>query len=276
MLRRLDELSNDELKHEFVKAGLEGEDEEALMVVKMTIHIVKVLKKDPFSFKFVVNEEKIECAADSSSWLADVLSEETSVVSSPGTLSVQVGSSSNLENEYSVLSSSLLADDVPAEPTTVGSSLMFLSSPSFLTSKVTRDVSISRSDVNEVKQESTVPSTLVVDGSSEETSSVSSSETLFVHEGYSLQSKDEFSVLSSSLLADVVSAVGKLPEAILVGSSLLSFSSPSFSSSRVSCLNFKALDELSNEQSQAGMLMKGRLLDILSAKPIVWPPDRCN
>ena len=74
MLRRLDELSNDELKHEFVKAGLEGEYEEALMVVKMTIYIVKVLKKDHFSFKFVVNEEDMECAAVSSSWLADGLS----------------------------------------------------------------------------------------------------------------------------------------------------------------------------------------------------------
>ena len=70
MLRRLGELSNDELKLEFVKAGLEGKYGEALMVVKMTIYIVNVLKKDPFSFKFVVNEEEIVCAAVSSSWLA--------------------------------------------------------------------------------------------------------------------------------------------------------------------------------------------------------------
>ena len=56
---------------------------------------------------------------------------------------------------------------------------------------VPREVSISKSDVNEVKKESEVPSSLVVDGSSEETSSVSS-ETLFVQEGSSLQSKMNF------------------------------------------------------------------------------------
>ena len=270
MLKRLDELSNNELKHEFVKAGLEGEYEESLMVVKMTIYVVKVLKKDPFSFKFVVNEEDMECAAVSSSWLADGLSEETSVVSSPGTLSVQVVSSSNSKDEYPVLSSSLLADDVPAELATVGSSLMLVSSPSFLTSMVSREVFISRPDVNEVKKKSAaVPPSLVVDGSSEENTSVPSSETLFIQEGSSLNSKDEFSTFSLSLLAYVVSGWSILPAAILAWSS-------SFSSSRVSCLNSKALGELSNDQSQAGILMKRRLLDVRSVKPIVWPPDLCT
>ena len=100
-LKRLDELSKDELKVEFVKAGLEGDNDEAQMVIRMTIYLVKVLRMDPFSFKFEIDEETMESAAGASSWLADGSSEETGLVSSQGSLSVQVGSSLDLSDECS-------------------------------------------------------------------------------------------------------------------------------------------------------------------------------
>ena len=57
MLKRLDELSNEELKNEFEKAGLKGSFEEAECLIRLTIHLVKVVGKDPFSFRFKIDEE---------------------------------------------------------------------------------------------------------------------------------------------------------------------------------------------------------------------------
>ena len=128
---------------------------------------------DPFSFIFEINEETMESAAGSSFWLADGSSEETGLVSSQGTLSVQVGSSLDLSDECSVSSSSLSVDFV-SEPIIDGSSLVSFSSPSS-SLKVPRDVSLSSCDTNEETEESSVSSSWLADGSSEETVSARNS-----------------------------------------------------------------------------------------------------
>ena len=56
LLKRLDELSEDELKFEYERAGLEGNSEEALFIIRLTMYLVK-LGEDPFSFKFKISEE---------------------------------------------------------------------------------------------------------------------------------------------------------------------------------------------------------------------------
>ena len=240
MLKSLDELSNDELKVEFVKAGLEGDDDKAQMVIRMTIYLVKVLRMDPFSFKFEINEETMESAAGSSSWLADGSSVETGLVSSQGTLSVRVGSSLDLSDEY-LVSSSSLSVDFEFEPIIDGSTFVSFSSPSS-SFKVPRDVSLSSCDTNEETEESSVSSSWFADGSSEETVLVALPGTLSLKVISSLNSKFECSELSSSMVADTVSAVRNTSEYTFVESSFL-------------------------------LSTKGRLLDMQNVKPVVWPPD---
>ena len=56
VLKRLDELSNDELKNEFQKAGLEGEiSGEAEYLIRLTIYLVKG-SVDPFTFLYDIRE----------------------------------------------------------------------------------------------------------------------------------------------------------------------------------------------------------------------------
>ena len=56
MLKRLDELSERELKVESEKVGLEGQFYEVQCVIKLTIYLVKV-GKDPFSFQFNIEQD---------------------------------------------------------------------------------------------------------------------------------------------------------------------------------------------------------------------------
>ena len=145
LLKRLDELSESEFKFEFEKAGLEGNSDEALCIIRLTMYLVKV-GEDPFSFQFKISEEieksqpkdlEVECELFSSSWPADGLSAETSSVSLPETLPVLVGSSLlSIVGGSTVLSSPSLAEYVSVEsmltlPRTVGSSLMSFPSSSY-------------------------------------------------------------------------------------------------------------------------------------------------
>ena len=181
-------------------------------------------------------------SAVSSSSLADGASEETGLESSSGTMSVRVGSSLDLSDECSVLSSSLSVD---SEPMIDGSSLMSVSSPSSLL-RVSREVSISSSDLNEETMESSAfSSSSLADGSSEETALMSLPGTLSVKVGSSLNPKCECSVVSSSMFADAVSTVSNSSESTFVGSSFL-------------------------------LSMMGRLLNMQTVKPVVWPPDICS
>ena len=49
--KKLEELSSDELRVEFLTAGCEGEFSETYALVMLTIHLVKVMKVDPFTFQ---------------------------------------------------------------------------------------------------------------------------------------------------------------------------------------------------------------------------------
>ena len=148
MLKRLDELSNEELKNEFEKAGLKGSFEEAECLIRLTIHLVKVVGKDPFSFRFKIDEEimnskrkDLEVEVFSSCWPAEGLSAETSSMSLPETLPMQVGSFLKSKDAIcEVLSTSCLDDPVSTKsmstlsmPWSAGSSL----SSSFLSSSYT-------------------------------------------------------------------------------------------------------------------------------------------
>ena len=143
VLIRLDELSNDELKNEFEKAGLKGSFEEAECLIRLTIHLVKVVGKDPFSFRFKIDEEimnskrkDLEVEVFSSCWPAEGLSAETSSMSLPETLPLQVGSFlKSKDARCEVFSTSCLDDTVSTKsmstlPWSAGSSLMSLSFPS--------------------------------------------------------------------------------------------------------------------------------------------------
>ena len=169
MLKRLDELSDRELKVESEKAGLEGQVDEVQCIIKLTIYLVKV-GKDPFNFQFNTEEDIHEGKAKdledgfetlekepnfktvgneavASSWLADGMSVETSLVSLPETLPVLGGSSSNSDNAGSALSSSILADVVSAESVLtlkrfVRSSMMFFASSSVASSRELMETSV--------------------------------------------------------------------------------------------------------------------------------------
>jgi hypothetical protein len=116
VLKRLDELSNDELKNEFEKAGLEGKiSSEAEYLIRLTIYLVNV-SEDPFTFLYDIHEnsektkpevldvveEAIENKPDletvgnavvSSSWFADGVSAGSSSVPLPLHLPLIGGSS---------------------------------------------------------------------------------------------------------------------------------------------------------------------------------------
>ena len=47
--KKLEELSSDELRVEFLTAGCEGEFSETYALVMLTIHLVKVMNVDPSS-----------------------------------------------------------------------------------------------------------------------------------------------------------------------------------------------------------------------------------
>ena len=121
LLKRLDELSKEELTNEFEKAGMEGHFEEAELIIRLTIYLVKVVCKDPFSFRFNIDEEikkcklkdlKVENEAVSSCWPAEGLSAETSSVSLPETLPMPllIGSSLKSKDVRSAVSSSSCSD----------------------------------------------------------------------------------------------------------------------------------------------------------------------
>ena len=120
MLKRLDELSKEELKNEFKKADLEGNFQEAECIIRLTVYLVKVLGKDPFSFRLKIDEEiknkkdlEVEYEVVPSCWPAEGLSVETSSVSLPETLPILVGSSLKSKDVRSTsLSSSCLDDPV--------------------------------------------------------------------------------------------------------------------------------------------------------------------
>ena len=134
MLKSLDELSEHELKVEYEKAGLEGQFDDVECLIRLTIYLVKV-GIDPFSFQFNVEEEihkskdiedgcealeeepnstTVCVSAVPSSWLADGMSAEQSLVSFPATL--PGGSSLISDNARSaLLSSSMSADVVSAD-----------------------------------------------------------------------------------------------------------------------------------------------------------------
>ena len=134
MLKGLDELSEHELKVEFEKAGLEGQFNDVECLIRLTIYLVKV-GIDPYSFQFNVEEEihkfkdkedgcealeeepnstTVSVSTVPSSWLADGISAEQSLVSFPATL--PGGSSFISDNARgALLSSPMLADVVSAD-----------------------------------------------------------------------------------------------------------------------------------------------------------------
>ena len=101
MLKRLDELSNLELKDVFDEAGMDGEFTEAELVIRLTIYLVKV-GKNPFTFQFdivknpksndVMDVEVVESGDVSSPGLADGLSARSSSLSLPQTKHVLLDS----------------------------------------------------------------------------------------------------------------------------------------------------------------------------------------
>ena len=109
MLKRLDELSTNEIADEFDKAGLVGDYKEAELVIRLTIYLVKA-GMDPFTFQFDLVEENknckteyyevVESAVVSSACLADGLSVESSLLSLPQTRPVLIiGSQQNSIHE---------------------------------------------------------------------------------------------------------------------------------------------------------------------------------
>ena len=132
-LKRLDELSIDELKYEYTKAGLEGDAEEVLCIIRLTIYLLKV-GEDPFSFLFDIEEEikktiprdlEVDDSAVSSYGPVDGLSAETFSVSLPKILPVLVESSSVSMDVRKAVS----FDGMSTLTGTLDSSLMSLISP---------------------------------------------------------------------------------------------------------------------------------------------------
>ena len=56
MLKYLDELSSNELIEVCKEVGLEGESNEAVCVIRLTMYLVKV-GEDPFTFQFSIDQE---------------------------------------------------------------------------------------------------------------------------------------------------------------------------------------------------------------------------
>ena len=50
--KKLAELSSDELRVEYARAGCEGEFSETHSLVMLTIHLVNVMRVDPFTFQY--------------------------------------------------------------------------------------------------------------------------------------------------------------------------------------------------------------------------------
>ena len=57
VLKRVDELSPEELKWVFENAGLEGDYSDAEYLIKLTIYLKVKRKEDPFTFQFEVPDE---------------------------------------------------------------------------------------------------------------------------------------------------------------------------------------------------------------------------
>ena len=220
MLKRLDELSDRELKVESEKAGLEGQFDEVQCIIKLTIYLVKV-GKDPFNFQFNIEED------------------------------IHEGKAKDLEDGFETLEK---------EPNfkTVGNAA--------------------------------VASSLVADGMSMEISLVSLPETLPLLGGSSLNSDNAGSaLLSSSILADVVSAESVLTWKRFVSSSMMSFASCSVSSSRdlmeTSVFVSVFIVDLEDGQPQTCLILKRMLsegesgelhkfqFESQNCKPVLWPPN---
>ena len=126
VLKRVDELSPDELKWVFEKAGLEGDYSEAEYIIRLTIYLKVQRNEDPFTFQFDVTDEMknsnhkdLEAENEpnsspagivvvSSIWFADGESARSSLVSLPTTFSSFVkshaeGKKDNCKVEHSVV-----------------------------------------------------------------------------------------------------------------------------------------------------------------------------
>ena len=122
VLKMVDELSPDELKWVFEKAGLEGDYSEAEYIIRLTIYLKVQRNEDPFTFQFDITDEMknsnhkdLEAENDvlenepnsspagiavvSSFWFADGDSARSSLVSLPTTFSSFVESHAERKND---------------------------------------------------------------------------------------------------------------------------------------------------------------------------------